>query len=88
LQPSQRHILALRHLGHEKLSESSPGLTSLPQALQFGMSYEPAYICIVLVAYPLPLIFTFVAFQKKKIKDLYHHGEFRPWVLEDTWLES
>jgi hypothetical protein len=44
LQPSQRHIRAFLHFGQLKLSDSSPGLTSLPQALQFGMSYEPAYI--------------------------------------------
>jgi hypothetical protein len=44
LHPSQRHILALLQLGQEKLSDNSPGLTSFPQALQLGMSYEPAYI--------------------------------------------
>jgi hypothetical protein len=58
LQPSQRHIRAFRHLGQLKLSDSSPGLTSLPQALQLGMSYEPAYI--FLDAYPPRPIFTFV----------------------------
>jgi hypothetical protein len=46
LQPSQRHILAFLHFGQEKLSESSPGLTSLPQALHLGMSYEPEYIFV------------------------------------------
>jgi hypothetical protein len=53
LQPSQRQIRAFLHFGQLKLSDSSPGLTSLPQALQLGMSYEPAYIfdCISLPAY-------------------------------------
>jgi hypothetical protein len=38
LQPSQRQIIAFLHCGQVKLSESSPGLTCLPQALQFGIS--------------------------------------------------
>jgi hypothetical protein len=38
LQPSQRHIVAFLHFGQLKLSDSSPGLTCLPQALQFGIS--------------------------------------------------
>jgi hypothetical protein len=62
LQPSQRHILAFLHLGQLKLSDSSPGLTSFPQALQLGMSYEPAYI--LLDAYPRRPIFTFVETRK------------------------
>jgi hypothetical protein len=58
LQPSHRQIRAFLHFGQLKLSESSPGLTSLPQALQLGMSYEPAYI--FLHAYLPRPIFTFV----------------------------
>jgi hypothetical protein len=38
LQPSQRQILAFLHFGQEKLSDSSPGCTSLPQELHFGIS--------------------------------------------------
>jgi hypothetical protein len=63
LQPSQRQIRAFLHFGQLKLSESSPGLTSLPQALQFGMSYEPAYILIE--AYPLPDYFYFCRAENK-----------------------
>ena len=42
MQPSQRHIRAFLHFGQLKLSDSSPGLTSLPQALQFGG--RPAFV--------------------------------------------
>ena len=50
LHPSQRQILAFLHFGQLKLSDNSPGVTCLPQALQLGISYEPAYISICLPA--------------------------------------
>ena len=50
LHPSQRQIRAFLHLGQLKLSDNSPGVTCLPQALQLGISYEPAYISISLSA--------------------------------------